>query len=150
MATRTDRQLSLRRLGSPRRRGGLVVQDCEALVARLRDVGARVAGHFGLPPFDLDADRPDARSRYGVCDEDGRIRVRLVHARTGRPLRYSALVDTVIHELAHLRHLDHGERWEALYHRMLDWARAQGLYAPREPAPPAPDPEADPDQLRLF
>jgi len=94
-------------------KGGLVIDDYRELVERLRADAARVAAKFSLPRFDLDADRPDAHDRYGVCDENGRIRVRLVHARTGRVLRYSALIDTVVHELAHLRHMDHGPRWES-------------------------------------
>jgi hypothetical protein len=112
------------------RRGGLELDEYRVLVERLRADAVRVAERFALPPFQLDADRPDARDRYGVCFADGRIRVRLVHVRTGRPLKYSALIDTVVHELAHLRHLDHGPRWEALYERMLAWCRREGVYAP--------------------
>jgi hypothetical protein len=104
-------------------------------------------------PFALDADRPNATERYGQCDTEGRITVRLVHARTGRPLRYSALIDTVIHELAHLRYMNHGPRWEALYHGMLEWARSEGIYEPRSSAaePPAsPPPSAPSGQLDLL
>jgi len=136
-----------------KQKGGLAVEAYLELVERLRADAARVATQFDLPAYQLDADRPDAHDRYGVCFDDGRIRVRLIHARTGRPLRYSALIDTVVHELAHLRHMNHGPRWEALYQRMLAWCRKQGIYAPRvrrsgaaPTAPPAPRPA----QLGLF
>ena len=135
-------------------KGGLAIDDYVELVERLRADAARVAEKFSLPAFDLDADRPDAHDRYGVCFEDGRIRVRLIHARTGRVLRYSALVDTVVHELAHLRHMNHGPRWEALYEQMLEWCRRQGIYSPQPrrstPAPVVALPTPQPAQLALF
>jgi hypothetical protein len=116
----------------------------------LRHDASRIAERFGLPSFELDADRPDSHDRYGICFDDGRIRVRLVHARTGRPLRYSALIDTVVHELAHLRYLDHGPRWEALYRRMLEWCRRQGVYQPRQVSRPVEDRPAMNQQLSLL
>ena len=128
---RSADQVSMSFARPPKTKGGMVIDDYRELVERLRADAARVAEKFCLPRFDLDADRPDAHDRYGVCFEDGRIRVRLIHARTGRPLRYSALIDTVVHELAHLRHMDHGPRWEALYEEMLAWCRRQGIYAPK-------------------
>ena len=114
-----------------KKKGGLVIGDYRELVNRLRTDAARVADQFRLPPFELDADRPDARDRYGVCFDDGRIRVRLISVRNGRVLRYSALIDTVVHELAHLRHMNHGPRWKALYEQMLAWCRTERIYAPQ-------------------
>jgi hypothetical protein len=140
----------------PRGKGGLELEQYRLLVERLRLDAERVAREFRLPPFELDADRPDSVERYGICFSDGRIRVRLVHARTGRALKYSAMIDTVVHELAHLRYLDHGPRWEALYRRMLAWCRQAGLYRPRPVVAPAayssaPTPEAqEAEQLGLF
>jgi len=107
-----------------------------------------------LPPYQLDADQPDALDRYGICFDDGRILVRLIHARTGRPLRYSALIDTVVHELAHLRYMDHGPRWEALYDRMLAWCRRERIYAPQVRSAPEITERVQtrerPSQLGLF
>lgn len=139
----------------PRTKGGLVIDDHRDLVARLRADAARVAEQFRLPPYDLDADRADASDRYGLCFDDGRIRVRLVHARTSRVLRYSALIDTLVHELAHLHHMDHGPRWELLYEQMLAWCRRQGICAPQPRRSTAavvsvtPTPR-EPAQLGLF
>jgi hypothetical protein len=144
-----DLQLPLFVARPKKTKGGLVIADYRELVERLRADAARVAEQFKLPPYELDADRPDAHDRYGVCFDDGRIRVRLIHARSGRPLRYSALIDTVVHELAHLRHMNHGPRWEALYEKMLAWCRQQGIYAP-QPRGAARARQATPDQLALF
>lgn len=148
----TDAQLPLSFARPKRKKGGLSLESYRELVERLRADAARIAAEFKLPPYELDADRPNAHERYGVCFSDGRIRVRLIHARTGRPLRYSALIDTVVHELAHLRHMNHGPRWEALYDKMLAWCRAQGIYAPQQRREPAPKPvkPAKPAQLGLF
>jgi hypothetical protein len=154
MKSRQSGQLLFSFARPGKKKGGLDVEEYRSLVERLSSDARRIAERFKLPAFDLDADRPGARSRYGICDSEGRIRVRLVNVRTGRMLKYSALVDTVVHELAHLRHLDHGPRWEALYRRMLEWARAQSIYSPREVSPAARAPGApkpqQPRQALLF
>ena len=141
--TKKDGQLLFSFARPARKRGGLVVEECRELVERLTADARRIAARFMLPPFQLDADRPNARRRYGLCGSDRRIRVRLVNVRTGRTLKYSALIDTVVHELAHLRHMNHGPRWEALYLRMLEWARAQGIYQPRDVRPSARAPAVE-------
>lgn len=156
MPRRADPQLLLTFARRRRGKGGLEPEEYRELVERLRLDAGRVAREFRLPPFELDADRPDSVERYGICFSDGRIRVRLVHARTGCALKYSAMIDTVVHELAHLRYLDHGPRWEALYRRMLVWCRQAGLYRPRPVATFRADPEPrarkshEPEQLGLF
>ena len=78
----------------------------------------------------IEPERPHVRRRLGVCYADGTIRIRLFHARTGRPLKYSSLVDTLCHELAHLRHFNHGRRFQALYRRILEHARRAQIYNP--------------------
>jgi hypothetical protein len=130
MSQRSSLQQLLSFARPKRKKGGLEIDAYRELVERLRNDANRVAKRFGLPTFELDADRADARDRYGLCFSDGRIRVRLVHVRTGHSLKYSALIDTVVHELAHLRYMDHGPRWEALYQRMLQWCRNEGIYEP--------------------
>jgi predicted metal-dependent hydrolase len=100
------------------------------LLARLSDDASRIAAHFELRYRSLDAERSSVKSRYGICYDDGSIRIRLNHSRTGEPLRYSSLVNTLCHELAHLRHFDHGPRFKAFYLRLLEWSRQQGIYAP--------------------
>ncbi len=110
-------------------------------MGRLNRDAERIASHFGLRYRSIEAERVGVTSRYGVCFDDGTIRIRLRHAVTGKPLKYSSLVNTLCHELAHLRHFNHGPRFKAFYFRLLDHARSEGIYRPGKPAPlmqPAP------------
>ena len=91
---------------------------------------AELAPIFGLRYAAIEAERDGVNDYYGVCYEDGIIRIRLRHAKTGRLLKESSLMDTLCHELAHLRYLDHSPRFRRLYQRILDKARALGYYRP--------------------
>src|SRR3990172_6612775 len=104
--------------------------EASALIEQLERDAARIAERFGLRYRAIEAERANVRSRYGVCYADGRIRIRLRHVATGRSLKYSSLVNTLCHELAHLRHFNHGPRFKAFYLRMLEFARAEGIYRP--------------------
>jgi hypothetical protein len=101
-----------------------------ALLEQLVRDGERLAADFGLRYRAIEAEPTHVRSRYGVCFADGTIRIRLRHVRTGQPLKYSSLVNTLCHELAHLRHFNHGPRFKAFYLRILEHARARGIYRP--------------------
>jgi predicted metal-dependent hydrolase len=125
-------------------------------MARLNRDAEFLARYFGLQYRAVEAERANVKRRYGICYSDGTIRIRLRHVVTRQPLKYSSLVNTLCHELAHLRHFNHGPRFKAFYLRILEQARAAGIYRPgsRQPAPPkeAPEPAplAGPAQLALF
>jgi hypothetical protein len=110
------------------------------LLASLVRDAERIARPFGLHYKSIGAERANVTSRYGVCFADGAIRIRLRHAMTGRPLKYSSLVNTLCHELAHLRHFNHGPRFKIFYFELLDFARARGIYRPGRPAAPLAEP----------
>jgi hypothetical protein len=99
-------------------------------MARLRRDADRIARQFNLAYREIIPERANVRRRYGVCYADGRIQVRLNHARTGEALKYSSLVNTLCHEMAHLRHFNHGPRFKAFYFKVLDYARREGIYRP--------------------
>jgi len=132
------------------------------LIERLNRDGERIARHFGLRYQSITAERANVTSRYGSCCEEGTIKVRLCHVVTGKPLKYSSLVNTLCHELAHLRFFNHGDRFKLFYQQMLEWARTESIYQPRPTTQPAavamlPEPRAkvDPErtgpvQLGLF
>ena len=126
------------------------------LMERLNRDATVIATRFGLRYRVIEAESPRVRRRYGVCYRDGTIRIRLAHVVTGKPLRYSSLVATLCHELAHLRHFNHGVRFRSFNLHLLEWARAAGIYRPRaEPGartkPPAREARVRaPEQLTLF
>jgi hypothetical protein len=133
------------------------VRAAQEILARIQCDGALIAGRFGLRYRSIEAERPRVKRRYGVCYADGTIRIRLRHAVTGHPLKYSSLVSTLCHELAHLRHFNHGLRFQRLYAQILEYARDRGIYRPgeeREPLVERPavreSPRAGPEQLALF
>ena len=118
------------------------------LIERLNLDAERLARRFGLRYRSITAERAGVRSRYGVCYADGAIKIRLRHATTGRPLKYSSLVNTLCHELAHLRHFNHGPRFKAFYFEILDYARALGIYRPGRPRTDVPGRSAPEPQQR--
>jgi hypothetical protein len=105
-------------------------REAATLIETLERDAARIARVFGLRYRSIAPERPQVKRRLGVCYRDGSIRIRLSHATTGRALKYSSLVDTLCHELAHLRHFNHGRRFQALYRQILDHARREGIYRP--------------------
>jgi len=125
--------------GRERRR----VEDRETM-ERLRSWCVELAREFGLRVHALEPEREGVNEHYGICYSDGLIRIRLRHATTGRLLKESSLVDTLCHELAHLRHMNHGLRFRRLYERILRRARKSGYYRP------GPQGNGRPRQTLLF
>lgn len=100
------------------------------LIERIRSDAALIAPKFGLEYAAIQAERKNVKRRYGVCFTDGVIKIRLSHISTAKPLKYSSLISTLCHELAHLRHFNHGSSFQRLYHEVLEYARDQGIYRP--------------------
>jgi predicted metal-dependent hydrolase len=107
----------------------------ERALLRLRRHAEILASAFDLPLGSIDAENERVRSRYGICYADGSIKIRLHRLRDPDLLKYSVMVDTLCHELAHLKHFDHGRRFWRLYRRIRDYAQRHGIYRPGpEPA----------------
>jgi hypothetical protein len=107
-----------------------------AALEKLRTMASALAGHFGLRFTSVDAEADGVVRHYGICYADGRIRIRLRHATTGRLLKESSLVDTLCHELAHLKHFDHSLRFRRFHEKVLAEARRRGWYRPGPAATP--------------
>jgi len=105
------------------------------MVRCLNRDGRYIAQHFGLAYKVIEAERGNVKSRYGVCFEDGTIRIRLRNSSTGEPLKYSSLINTLCHELAHLRHFNHGPGFKRFYAEILMWSKKAGIYRPRGESP---------------
>ena len=123
------RALARRPAPTPTEREARQREDDE-MMARLRGWGRQLCDIHGLRFRSIDPEKEGVTEHYGICYEDGLIRIRLRHARTGELLKESSLVDTLCHELAHLRHLDHSIRFRKLYQRILAAARRLGYYQP--------------------
>jgi hypothetical protein len=108
-----------------------------AIVEKLRGMAVALSEHFKLRGASIDAESPGIVRHYGICYADGRIRIRLRHATTGRLLKESSLVDTLCHELAHLKHFNHSLRFRRFYERILAEARRRGWYRPGPVRAPA-------------
>lgn len=106
-------------------------QEKKALINKLRNDAQVIADHFDLDFKMIRAERANVKNRYGACTSDGVITIRLWNIKTNRPLRYSSLIDTLCHELAHLRHFNHGPAFKTFYIEILSWARKQGIYRPK-------------------
>ena len=131
---------------------------------RLKQDGAFLAERFKLRLRSIDAESRRVKRRYGICYDDGTIKIRLHNVRTGDVLKYSALVDTLCHELAHLRHFNHGPRFQIFYRKLLEYARRNSIYKPeprrsarplaQRPLPPLPPrrptQSRGSEQLELF
>ena len=102
-------------------------------MAHLRRDAAVLAARFHLSYREIAPEKPRVKRRYGVCTAEGNIAVRLRHVRTGETLKYSSLVNTLCHELAHLRHFNHGPRFKDFYLEILEFARSAGIYRPGLP-----------------
>lgn len=68
-----------------------------------------------------------ARHYYGLCYPSGRIAIR-IRWPNGRPLQAYAVLDTMAHELAHLRYFTHSSRWFQLHARILFAMSHSDLY----------------------
>ena len=109
-----------------------------ALIGKLNRDAAVIAARFGLRYRSIEAEAARVKRRYGICYSDGTIRIRLRHATTGKSLKYSSLISTLCHELAHLKHFDHGDGFQNFYAVILEYARDEGIYRPNRRAVAAP------------
>ncbi len=100
------------------------------LLAKIRKDARRISRAFKLKYLEITTELPDARDRFGSCDEDKVIRIRLTKLRDGKFMKYWNLVNTLCHEMAHLRHMDHGKDFKRLNRDILAWARERQIYIP--------------------
>ncbi|MCB0307980.1 MAG: M48 family metallopeptidase [Bdellovibrionales bacterium] len=97
------------------------------LLSRIRKDARRIAKRFNLRYLEIAPEGPRAK-RFGSCDSTKTIRIRLQNLRDGAFLSYPHLVHTLCHEMAHLKHMNHGRHFKDLNTEILSWARERGIY----------------------
>ena len=100
------------------------------LLVKIRRDAQRIAKRFRLKYLDITTEPEHIRDRFGSCDEDRIIRIRLHNLQNGRFLKYWNLVNTLCHEMAHLKFMDHGKNFKNLNRSILVWARERRIYNP--------------------
>jgi predicted metal-dependent hydrolase len=100
------------------------------LLSRIRKDGRRIAKRFRLRYLRILQESPRVRARYGSCDEDRVIRLRLYRLKDRKFMRYPILINTLCHELAHLKYMDHSKNFKQLNEIILKWARKRKIYCP--------------------
>ncbi len=104
-----------------------------ALLGEMRGALEPVLVAHKLPADFVLAPGVRLRERYGVCQrrrgQPARLTVRCTADGDKRQWRRSAaILRTLLHEAAHLRHPHHGPAFWALLRRLLDGAASAGLY----------------------
>jgi len=97
----------------------------EQYLKLLRSCARVIAREFGLayPKINLfDEDDPDRPGCRGMCFQAERLIILNLRKRTSRKLdTIESAMDTVIHELAHLRFINHDKSFWALHQKMKRW-----------------------------
>lgn len=90
----------------------------------VRACAKKVCKKFQLSPRTIrlfDDDDPDRRNCHGMCYSDGTIHLNFRKRRSGRYDPVESAIDTVIHELAHLKFPDHTREFWKLHQKMKRW-----------------------------
>lgn len=62
--------------------------------------------------------------RYeGWCTADGYIGIAVIDPDVDEYFDHDRIIDTLCHEMAHLKHHNHGDNWKALFKQILRYCR---------------------------
>lgn len=120
-----DAGVVVRPVGNARQDMSKVLTVDEELWQVCRNAAVTYAARFGLKLKKVKV-LPAYKDFYGDCSNDGRIRVQL---RQGdEALLPYQILDTMAHELAHLKHNNHKSAWFRLHIRILTLMEQEGVY----------------------
>lgn len=94
------------------------------LLNLFRDLAKKVAKQFSLKNYKIDLFHPNDPERkfsYGLCYPNGHIYIDINNRRTRKYGRVESIIDTVVHELAHLKYPNHGRQFWASHKKMKRW-----------------------------
>ncbi len=95
----------------------------EVFLHGLRRIARLVCKQFDLEPKSIklfEYDDPEAKRSWGLCYPDGSIKISL-RGRRKRICKIETMVDTLLHELAHLKHRNHSKAFHKYYRRLVYW-----------------------------
>lgn len=85
--------------------------------------------HFGLKYREIKLSHD--KSIYGHLTDSGRILIN-PFKKNGTLRKYSVIIETLIHELAHTRFAGHRKgTYGRFYKKLIGWAKEKGIYRPR-------------------
>jgi len=90
----------------------------------VRSCAKKISKKFKLHPRTIrlfDDDDPDRRTCHGMCYSDGTIHINLRRGRSGRFDSIESSLDTVIHELAHLKFYNHTKEFWKFHRTIKQW-----------------------------
>lgn len=94
------------------------------LLTLLRSCARCLKQKFKLPRYRLDLfdfDDPERTTCRGLCYPDGQIHINLRKRRGRKYDRLESAIDTVIHELTHLKYDKHDKAFWAFHQKMKRW-----------------------------
>lgn len=105
-------------------------RDAESVIRKAEKDLQPLVKHFRLRYRDIKLSHN--KSLYGQVTDSGRILVN-PFKKDGTLRKYSVIIETLIHELAHTRYAGHGKgTYGRLYKKLIGWAKERGIYTPRE------------------
>jgi len=94
------------------------------LLQVIRALAKKVSRQFSLKSYKIDLfdhNDPERKLSYGLCYPDGHIYIDLHNRRSRKYGRLESIIDTVVHELAHLKYPNHSRQFWASHKKMKQW-----------------------------
>ena len=105
-----------------------------ALLLFARKLARPICKKFKLSHKNLhlfEHDDPERVKSRGICWEDGKIELDFRSKNSKSFAKIETIIDTVVHELAHLRHMEHDKKFWDFFDKMHKWTY-QNLVNPKE------------------
>ena len=112
-------------------------EEAADLLAQIQKEAKPILKHFGLSYETIKESVAEGSAGFNR----GRRIIALNVRQRSDPMKFrkfSAIMSTMIHELAHLRHMNHGPQFRAFDSELKAWAKKRGIYRPGASQPAKP------------